>query len=510
MRGGIYHILTKQSPSSFDSQKGITGGDTTGPGLQYYGFMMWEDGILTGDLVEDWDVSGDATAYTFQFRDGVTWHDGVPFTAEDARFSIQRLLTPPEGVVFPKARTVLPKIVDSVDVIDPLTVRIKLKLASPLLLEALAYTSTTVMPKHILEGTAQGEITSPEDTIGTGPWRFKGYVRDGQWEVERNPEYFVTGLPYMDGILNVVVPDEGTAWAAFRTKRVDRTVDDLKPPLGEGRVFAEKSGGEANFALNSRHWQTQLYVNFDREPWGDLRVRQAINLVLDRQKFIDLYWEGSGFLPSYIDPRYQWATYSQEELATLPGLRQPKDADIAEAKRLMEEAGLANGIDTVITARSGAGYPDMAVLVAEDLSKIGIRATVKVVAGAAGYKLYQAGEFELAQQNNGLSLTDPSEIFANMFVTGAPRNYGRWDLGPRWHELFDLQMSELDALKRKALLREMEEIMWEQLPVINEPRASVWTLWWGYLEGADDLGRQDRGTARFAAGRGETLWLNDR
>src|SRR5262245_11903141 len=161
-------------------------------------------------LAESWSVAPDGKTYTFKLRRGVTWHDGKPFTAADVKFSLEEIWKK----LHPRGRITFSK-VTAVDTPDNFTVVLKLSDATPMLLAALSSYESQVLPKHVYEGkdfTTHPALNAP---IGTGPFVFKEWKKGDFIRLERYPNYWDKGKPYLDAIVVRVLPGGAAAAAAI-------------------------------------------------------------------------------------------------------------------------------------------------------------------------------------------------------------------------------------------------------------------------------------------------------
>jgi peptide/nickel transport system substrate-binding protein len=156
---------------------------------------------LIPDLAERWDISKDGKVYTFHLRRGVKFHHGKPLAAEDVKASWDRIISPPKGVF--SVRKLIFEAIGGIEAPDAQTVRFVLKRPNWSLLTNMAHGWNVIFPKDILD--AKGDMK--RDVVGTGPFKFKQYVRGVSLEVERNPDYHVKGRPYLDGVKTFFIPD---------------------------------------------------------------------------------------------------------------------------------------------------------------------------------------------------------------------------------------------------------------------------------------------------------------
>ncbi|MBI2907830.1 MAG: hypothetical protein HYX92_09265 [Chloroflexi bacterium] len=247
--------------------------------------------------------------------------------------------------------------------------KIAVKRPSASLPSMLAVGNMVMAPKHVYE--AKGDMKN--EVVGTGPFKVKRYSLGVSMELAKNQGYFVAGRPYLDGITAYIVKDRATLLAAFRTGQVKMPVPSNYVTPSEAKAI-EKNVPQA-IVQPYQPLRTGFFnMNMTAKPWDDVRVRRAVHLATDRQAALKAIGEGEGTL-SAATITGQWAIPG-EELLKQPGFRQPKDADLAEAKRLLAEAGLA-GFETKILTRAGsASYVRVAEFMTDQLSRIGIRATL--------------------------------------------------------------------------------------------------------------------------------------
>jgi peptide/nickel transport system substrate-binding protein len=305
------------------------------------------DGIK-GQLAESWD-SPDARVWTFKLRSGVKFHDGSPLTAESVKFSFDRLQDPNTGItgqIRPTAAQV-----EAVESVDASTVRITLKTASAAFPVDAA--NIKIIPKDF--DTAQ--------PVGTGPFKFGEWVRNQRVRVTRNPDYFVPGQPYLDELVFLPTPDENQKIVLLQTGQVDFT-DTIPLP----RVKEVEAGGKIivyPIPVGVAPSSYFMPLRTDRAPLDNAKVRQAMNLAIDRQALLDVTF-GVGTVKSNVVPPKHWAFN--------PNAMSFDTRDVARAKQLMAEGGHPNGFSIqfkFITSR--AEYTPMAQLFQANLADIGVK-----------------------------------------------------------------------------------------------------------------------------------------
>lgn len=399
------------------------------------------------DLAERWEVSKDGLTYTFTFVKNAKWHDGKPFTAQDARFSIDRTRNPPKGM--PSPRREIFAIVASMEAPDATTLKVTLKHPSASFLALLALGYNQVVPQHVVE--KEGDVSKV--VIGTGPFRLKSFVPGVRANLEKNPDYFIKDRPYLSGLETLVIVDPATRLATFRAGQLDlmppgsrltpSQVDTLKKAIPGLDVQVAPQLGYDNLILNTKV-----------KPLGDVRVRRAIHLALDRQDFIESVLQKAGDVGGPMPTvNGQWGI-PMDELVRMPGYRQPKAADIAEAKKLLAEAGYPNGFSTNLLAVT-AQQSTIEVAGAQ-LRKIGVQSNLRAVPLSVLVDAWNGGNFDIIGVASGTSLDDPDLILGEAYPSTAGRNYGKF-VDSRVDEIYELQRREMDPAKRKALVIDLQK-----------------------------------------------------
>lgn len=423
-------------------------------GLLQFDPLAWPEAKVVPDLVKDWQISPDGLEYTFVLKSGVKWHDGQPLTGDDVKTSLDRIRKPPKGVRSPREAALSP--IKDIEASDPTTVKVHLSHPSASLASILAIDWLVVMPKHIID--AKGDMK--HDIVGTGPFKLKEYVPGTSLSYVKNPDYFVPGRPYLDGIQIYVIRDESTRFAALRTGRVL-----YQPyPYGVSPTEADLLKDDPNIVVQMT-WEPTLFhfrMNLQRAPWSDPRVRKAVALAFDRQAFIKTTMQGSGLLGAHMPSKGPWGI-PEEELLKMPGYRQPKDQDIAEAKKLLAEAGYPTGFSTTVLTRPESSHRARGTFAVAELAKLGIKAEHVVKEAAVYDDTLLRGAFDTQTHGPATAIDDPDLRFGENYVTGAGRNYGKYS-NPKFDELFQQQSETLDVNERKKLVRQMEDILLEDNP----------------------------------------------
>ena len=435
---------------------------------------------ITGDLAERWDISADGLTYTFHLRDGMRWNDGRAITSTDVVYSLARYANPctaPNGnaglwsnyVVEIPATNCMPTNQQSVLRSGAGTVQISLRSPSPAFLKSLALDYVKVLPAHLLEDGI--DLNSHENVIahdsGSGPFILESYQPSISYFVNKNPNYFKAGRPYVDRIEHYIVEDSGTAYASFLAEQVDMA-NGGSSHLSVSQSLALETGSNGAYVAHPilAGINVGLMMNVKKQQFRDTRVRRAINLAVDRQELDEQVFENTG---SNYCPLLGLA-HSSEECLTWPGIR-PKNTsggqqDIAEAQRLMTRAGYPDGFEVQYTTIDTRSYSPLCRIVNQQLEDaLGITGAVEVLpfpTASAKYRtsLDEEGDWEMACFGIGRVIYDPDDTYGEIYQSGGARNYTNWS-NPRLDAWYNAQRVELDAAARRNINREAEQWLHE-------------------------------------------------
>ncbi|MBI2909508.1 MAG: ABC transporter substrate-binding protein [Chloroflexi bacterium] len=494
--GGMLTFAHAAEPASFDLHQ-ESGGQhplfltQSYNGLLQYDPLAWPEAKVISDLASTWKVSPDGLEYTFQLKEGAKWHDGKPFTSQDVQVSLDRIRKPPRGMRSPRQAAF--GSIGQVEAISGATVRVRLQRPSASLIANLATDWLAMVPKHVVE--AKGDMK--RDVVGTGPFKLKGFVAGTSYDYVKNPDYFVKGRPYLDAIKVYLIKDEATRFAALRTGRLLL----LPPPYGVSVSQSNLAKSDQNLVVqtNWRPTLRHLRFNLEKAPWSDPRVRRAMSLAIDRQALVATVFEG-GAIPGVQMPSAGLWGIPEDELLKMPGFRQPKDADVAEAKRLLAEAGLAGGFSTTVLTRPEEVYQKMGTFFLAEVGKLGIKGELQIRVTAAFDDALGRGAFDVVVAGTATAIDDPDLRFGENYVTGAGRNYGKYS-NPKLDELFEKQSQALDVDARKKLVREMLNILLQDNPDVP----FSWDI--TYISHSSRLRNYKIASSPYVNSRHQEVWL---
>ena len=358
---------------------------------------------IRGDLAKGWELGDDGVTYIFPLHENVRWHDGMPLTAKDVVFSLDSMTDPDES------RPVVGKLgifYESSRAIDEYTVEVKTKFPAPAFMPSLATEYHKMMAKHWLETGVDMKLR--ENVMGSGPYKPGKAELNVLVEYLRNEDYFKEGRPYFDSMTYFIISDQGTTNAAFRAGQV---LFHANPSSGlsnkESLALAEDMKGRARVIFDGPVAPLWVQFNTNREPFTDPRVRHALHLVAHRQPFIQTFSPGIDRLGGPFPPGF-WFGISEEDLEKLPGYRQTPDGkkhpdDIAEAKRLLKEAGVPDNFKAKVASPNFVEFPQMASIMADQLRTfLGWDAASDTTQTATWVEQRNSGQFQLSVGGYGL------------------------------------------------------------------------------------------------------------
>jgi peptide/nickel transport system substrate-binding protein len=474
-----------------------------GPQAPMYDLLVQVDPVhwdkVIPDLAKSWTISEDGLTYTFSLREGVKFHDGAPLTAEDVVASFQHIIFPPAGVLSP--RQGLFDAVKDVVATGPLTVEFRLTEPRGYLLRALAAGFNVIMRKQTLEEN-QYDLRRLPVYPGTGPFRHKSLEPGVVRRLERNPAYWNPALPYLEGIdiyhLDVG-PKTGAACLAH-------TIDFCFAIDTISEQKAKKIKG-LHTARTYPHAPHGLWFNLKKKPFDDVRVRRAMYLVLDKAALTDAVQEiipqvrAGWLLPT--DPFFEeyWNKAREQ-----PGWRPPTAEDLAEARRLMQEAGYASGLKGLdFLIRDISFYLSWGPIVQDMLKReLKIETTIRVVASGVWWEEAQRGNFDISIYGYGATIPHVADYWNAGFKTGGGYNFYGY-ANPAFDAIVAATAREADPAQLKALIAQGIAILDRDIPAIVWSNPVNPIAWWDNVKGH---GTATKGVNFWEGMRNEIWWLD--
>jgi peptide/nickel transport system substrate-binding protein len=475
VRGGSLVVALSADPGHLNPA--ITTSGTTHPASEilYNGLVSVDDDLeVQPELADSWEITEEGAVYTFKLHDGVTWHDGTPFTSADVKFTFDEMLLKLHG----RTRASVGPALGAIETPDPSTVVFRFKQPYAPLLQQLDVTEAPILPKHKYEGSDPN--TNPTNTapVGTGPFKFVSYTKGSEIKMERNPDYFKEGLPYLDEIITRIIPEQSAQVLALERGEVDWI------SIPGGPEFARLESSQ-DIEVTRTAWNPggsncimTMSFNLDRPVLKDVRTRTAIASALDRQQFLDQILFGVGKVAEApISSGIPWAHDADSGLPTF---------DKARAERLLDEAGWERQGDGVRVATGVEGVPDgtrfsidflhfptfakYGELVRQHLGAVGIEVTQKPLEPA----VFPDPVFkQRAYDTNVISYCNGSEpqigvrrMFHSTQINATPFTNAAGYRNPEVDRLFDDAAGEVDQAARGRIYKQIQEIVAKDLPYV--------------------------------------------
>ena len=503
--GGILKVYHRDSPASMSIlEEGTNSTEIPMMGV-FNNLVMYDQQVaqnslstIVPDLATDWSAGEDGKQLTFHLRQGVKWHDGKPFTANDVKCTWELLTGKSSEKLRLNPRKSWYNNIEEITTNGDHEATFVLKRPQPWLIALLASGYAPVYPCHV---PPRDMRTHP---IGTGPFKFVEFKPNERIVVARNPDYWKKGRPYLDGIEYTIIPNRSTAILAFIAGNFDMTFPfEVSIPLLKD---IKTQAPQAICDLAPGNASTNLILNRDKPPFDNPEIRRAMMLSLDRKSFIDILAEGQGDIGGAMQPPPAgiWGM-PPELLKTVPGYdpdvrqnRARSPPDHGEARLRAGQSFEADGLGTQhCDLPRSRGHPDR----------------------PAQRRLYRrrarsGRDCELVSQSRAQGLPDRPEQYRKRRRRPRPAILRelRLRLGTQLHRLLQpgarkavrRQSMEADPEKRRKLVWEIDKKLQEDgaRPIIYHFRAA--TCWQPKVKGLTIMVNSQYNGWRF-----EDLWLDE-
>lgn len=385
-------------------------------------------------LAKSWEIADDGLQYTFSLREGVKFHNGREMTAEDVKYSLDRVRDP--ATASPRQQNF--SSIESIEAPDPYTVVITLSEPFSPLLATLSHITAAIVPQEEVE---KGDFAN--NPIGTGAFQLTEWIRDERIVVEAFPDYWQPDLPYLDRIVFTFSGDDNARVAALRSGDVDLL--HQVPAQFVGILEDDPSIDIYGTEQTGLTWQ-HLQLNTQREPFDNVLVRQALFAALDRQEIAQAGRPGTSepVNASFL-PDWHWAALDETVW----------EQDYDRAMELLTEAGYPEGFSFTMLVIAGFEFQTRhAQAIQQQLEPLGIDANIQVSDAGIVLNSATSGEFDAIVL--GLSPTfDPDERVQQTFVCDAGINWPRY-CDPEVDELAAEARQTTDHEERAELYRELQ------------------------------------------------------
>lgn len=429
-KGGEVTVGIAQDLDSLDPHKMVYAGTKEVLFNVFEGLVKPDqNGDLIPAVASEYKVSDDAKVYTFTLRDGITFHDGSPVTAEDVKYSIERYAEiQGESSAF--------SILESVDIVDEKTVEVHLAEGNS---EFLANLTLAILP----QGNEADFDTKP---IGTGPFKFVSFTPGQSFVVEAYDGYWNPELPYLDKVTFKIVADADTALTELQAGTLDvyqYLTDDQASTLTNG----------FNIVQGSINYVQGLFLNNAFEPFKDVRVRQAVNYAVDKDMINEFLFNGkSHIIGTNMIPAFK--KYYNEETENV------YTRDVEKAKELLAEAGYPDGFDLTITVPNNyAPHESTAQIIVENLKEAGINATINLVEFSTWVdEVYNGRNFDATVVAVDGTLSPGSWLAKN--PSTSPNNFTNYN-NADFDETYAAALASIDDTEKIELYKKCQMILAE-------------------------------------------------
>ena len=483
VNGGSMIVTYKDDVSTLDPAIGYDWQNWSMIKSLFDSLMDYKPGTteLVNDLAESYTLSDDGLTYTFVLRDGVSFHNGRALTADDVKYSLDRVTNPATqspgagffGSIagFDEMSAGNASELSGVSVIDPRTISISLSRPDATFLHVMAINFSSVVPKEVVEEFGEDFGKHP---VGTGAFSLAEWTLGQRLVFARNKDYWKEGLPNLDQITFEVGQEPVVALLRLQQGEVDIPGDGIPPAK-----FIEVTRDEQfkDFIIEGGQLQTgYITMNVKMPPFDNKAVRQAVNMAINKERIVRVI-NGRALVANQPLP------------PTMPGYAPDYEGyayDPEAAKAMLKEAGFAEGFETELYVYNTDPNPRIAQSIQQDLKAIGIDASIKSLAQAN--VIAAGGEPDQAPMiwSGGMAwiadFPDPSNFYGPILgCAGAVP--GGWNWSWYCNEELDAKAVEADSMtdasktaEREELWREiylsiMEDAPW--VPVFNEQRFTM-------------------------------------
>jgi len=402
---------------------------------------------LIGDLATSWELQG--SNWIFKLREGVTWHDGSPFTADDVKYTFDRILTPATGSFL------IPQIDNTpvTTVVDTHTVQI----ATPAV--NASYPDLLASVSIVKQDSGDNNRAQP---VGTGPFKFDSWTANEQTVYKKYPNYFVTGTPYLDELVFKPTPDPQVAITNLEAGSVDAISNQLILP--QTATTLETQQGVKLIVVDPSTSLAYANIIQLKAPYTDKRFRQGLAMCLDLDGIKQLVYASRGTPTNNIIPSLSWAYVEVGTYAYDPD----------KAKTLFAAAGVPSGFKTSIMTIEG--YPDLIAIAPiwqDGLKKAGIDCSIETAEINTWLDRWNKSQYEIAM-NFDINGPDPQRMFvADLLVHIQQKEWADATLVKTISDGASAAIATADKDARKKIYADLQKYCFDELPNIPIYRPAI-------------------------------------
>ena len=454
--GGVLKLAFSADPAGFDPAMGPSGMSHVVIEQIYSTLMSVDtDAVPYLDLAESFEASADGLAYTFKLRPGVKFHNGDALTAEDVKFTFDRLRAPDSGYSYGSQVATIA----DVSVVDPLTVKFTLSVPTAPFLTYMAFPGSSIVPKKLVES---GHDLNGQP-VGSGPFKFVSYQPRSMVKFEKNADFYEAGKPYFDGLEMHLIADTTALTNAVLSGTVQFS-NEIPPK--DWATVSTTPGLIGQTLEGSRYYW--LLMNNATAPMDNPKVRQAIAHVLNRNAIVagTFFGQATPILGGVI-PEWNWG-YAGLKVFN-------PDGDVKKAKALLAEAGVPDGFTTSITmASSFPAMVAMAPIIQANLASIGITAEIKTMEIPRYWdEVWGPSAFDMTTMYWVSPLADPDDFVFNNYACGMAVNVQK-SCSKAMDAVLKEAKSATSIEARKDAYRRQQELSLVEMPII--PLVNSWLL----------------------------------
>lgn len=459
---------------------------------------MAAGGALAPRLATSWSGSADGRTITFALRSNVRWHDDKPFSSADVAFSAMEVWKKLQNL-----GRVIFRDLETVETPDAGTAIFRFAKPVPLqLIENALPAVSAVLPKHVYEGTDIAASPANQKLVGTGPFRLAEHKPGEYYRLERNPDYWEQGKPYLDGIIYRVMPDRGAIAAAIEAKELMLAAFSAVPLADMARMGKVPGVKVITAGYDGITYQLTVEINHRRKELADVRVRRAIAHAIDRVFVADAIFLGTARISNGPVPQFDTKLND-------PAVNAPR-FDVARANALLDEAGYPRGAGGTRFSLKLLPAPwfeqtrQFGDYLRQALRAVGIDAQI-VNNDPAGHTkaVYTDHAFDLAI-GSPVYRNDPAISTTILYQSGVPAGVpfaNQWGYASAaMDDIISRGATTLDPEKRIAAYKEFQHIANNELPIIHVAE-------WTFITVARDTVRNVANNPRWATSHWADTWL---
>lgn len=482
-RGGVFKMARNEEPLSFDP---LIPSDNGSIWVLYNMFdqlttVNADSTDVVPSLAESWDISPDKTIYTFHLRKGVHFSDGTPMTADDVVFSIQRAADPKKS-----GYSFLFGSVSRVKKLDANTVQVTLTQPFAPLLQNLNVFPASIVPAKLVQANAKGFAQKP---VGTGPFALKVFRKGQLTHLVRNENYWKPGRPYLDEVRIPYVTDDNTRILKLQAGEIDAAVN-----IPYAQIEQLDKRNDVDVKIEELYRFDGIWLNNAKEPFDDIRVRQALNYATDKESIIKSILFGHAEVANHMMPKMK---YWRQDVKAYP-------YDIAKAKQLIKQSKAPGGFTIPLVVPSGDSIiSQVAQIVKQSWAEIGVKAEISNLDIGTAYTNFSNSNYVAG--NNWYITSDvvaPDELAAIQFdysATGGTHSFFTNYKSAEATALVNKAATATDDATRANAFGKLQEVVMHDAPMV--------ALYFTPARTGVRTNVQNFHTAKTAWWRLENVWL---